>query len=157
MSLYDYRPDKVNISIGIPNDIESFVTMRDWISMVPSKSGKRFGLSRDILGNAFLEYNSDTSRVFTLSLLQTSDDVIKLEGLFFLQTIGIVGLPLFIVDISGGDLTDLQIEDKTLNSLREKTGYSEAVILDEPERPKNLVAVTLEFQIAVTYGQTIYL
>ena len=92
MSLFDYQPGKIQIALGVPGlDLTEFgypgatayVEMTDWVNLEPNKPGQRFTMTRDILGNSFLEYNSDTSRVFTLSLFQTSDQIEQLRILFF--------------------------------------------------------------------------
>ena len=166
MSLFTYQPDKIRISIGIPSldvtalgfpDIESYFAFKDWVSFTPSKANSRFKVVRGIHGESGLKHNGDTSRTFTLSLLQTSDEIVKMDGLFFLQTLGIVGWPLYINDTSAGQLTAEQLATVNINQAREKTAYSVAVILDEPERGHSLQGSTWDYQIAVTYGQTVYI
>lgn len=168
MSLYVYRPDQIKISIGLPNldlatllndpqleNFESSFTLADWIDFQPTKIS-RFSLTRGVLGEPFLEYNSDTSRTYNLTLLQTSNDVIKLRNLFFLQTFGIIGWPLFINDLSNQNLTTERLLGIDINAQRQKTINPVAIILDEEEGGFSLDGATRVFRIGVTYSQTVF-
>ena len=88
MSLFTYQPDQMQISFGIPDldlaglgfpNITAHITIKDWVSLTSQKGGSRFALTRGVLGEPFLEFNSDSSRVFNLSILQTSDNVVQLR------------------------------------------------------------------------------
>ncbi len=167
MSLFDYQPGKIQISYGVPGlDLTQFglagftayLEMTDWVNLSPQKSNSRFNLSRGILGESFLEYNSDSSRIFNLSLFQTSSNVEALRVLFFLQTLGIGGMPFVVSDISsGGNITDEFLTGLDLSTRRQKSIYAQGWILDEPSEGWALDAQTWDYQIAVTYGQTIYI
>ncbi len=166
MSLFTYQPDQMQISLGIPGldlaglgfpNIAAHVTVKDWVSLTSQKNSSRFAMSRGVLGEPFLEYSSDTSRIFSLSILQTSDDVVQLRDLFLIQTFGILGIPFSVSDLSGGSLTDEILTGLDLNTRRQKSAYAVAVILDEPSESWTLEGAAWVFQIAVTYGHTLYI
>ncbi len=166
MSLFDYQPGKIQISFGVPGldlsivglpGVSAHVTMKDWVSLQPTKNAQRFTLTRGILGEPFLDYNSDTSRTFTLSLYQTSDNIEQLRILLFLQTIGIAGFPFSVMDLSGKNVTSNFLAGLFLNEKRQKSIYAAGYILDEPSEGWGLNAATWDYKIAVTYGQTLYL
>jgi len=166
MSLFDYRPNDIQISFGVPGfdlsifgfpGVSAYLEMDDWVHLSPQKNSSRFTMSRGILGESFLEYNADTSRVFNLELFQTSDAVEKLRLLLLLQTMGITGFPFSVNDLSGGSIIEEFLTGLDLNVRRQKSIYAAGYILDEPREGWALQAQTWTFQIAVTYGQTIYI
>lgn len=154
--MYVYRPDKYTISIGIPafiiealnleNVIEPTVQIRDWVSVTSDKPVTRFSYRTGVFGEPFVEMNRNTSRIFSLSILQTSEDIRILRELFRLQTFGETGFPFSLFDDAiEGDF------------LKQKSAYSTAVILDEPQESWGLEGVAWVYRIQTIYGTTAYL
>ena len=166
MSLYTYEPGKIQINFGIPNidlallglppSLATYVTIKDWVSLTSNKPGQKFLMRRGVWGETFLEYKSDSSRVFNLSILQTSDQVILLRGILELQEFGLVGVPFSIIDTSTSTIPDGLIPHIDVNNLRQRSGYPVGVIQDDPAESWTLDGAAWNYQIAVAYGQTIY-
>lgn len=153
--MYVYRPDRYTISIGIPaavldalnlSFLSPTVEIRDWVSITSSKPVTRFNFRNGIFGEPFVQMNRNTSRVFNFNILQTSEDVRILRELFRIQTFGEVGFPFSLFDDAvEGDF------------LKQKSLYSTAIILDEPQESFALEAATWVYQIQTIYGTTAYL
>ncbi len=165
MSLFVYEPGKMQIGFGIPNidlsalglpEVPTFVSMKDWVSLTSQKSAASFSMRRGVWGETILDYVSDTSRIFSLSILQTSDNVIALRGLLLLQKFGIVGMPFSITDTSGPGDSNGILPNLVVNDLRQKSVYPVGVIMDEPNETWTLDGAAWVFQIAVAYGKTAY-
>jgi hypothetical protein len=167
MSLYTYEPGKIQINFGIPNidlaaiglptSLATYVTIKDWVSLTSNKPNQKFSMRRGVWGESFLEYKADSSRVFNLSILQTSDQVVLLRGILELQEYGLVGVPFSIVDTSSLNIPDGLLPNVDINNLRQKSGYPVGVIRDEPIESWALDGAVWNYQIVVAYGQTIYL
>jgi hypothetical protein len=165
MSLHTYEPGKIQINFGIPNidlpsfglpNIPTFLSLKDWVSLTSQKPSKKFSMRRGVWGETFIDYKQDSSRVFNLSILQTSDEVILLRGILELQEFGLVGVPFSIIDKSGIEKTE-GLPAIDINNLRQKSGYPVGVIDDEPTESWGLDGAAWDYKIMVAYGQTIYL
>jgi hypothetical protein len=152
-----YRPDKYTVSIGVPATIAEaigiplatpYIEIRDWVSITSAKSIVRFQYRQGVFGEPFVEMNRSTARVFSFSILQSSEDIRLLRELFRLQTFGEVGFPFSVFD----DAIDSNSE-----LLRQKSLYPVAVILDEPTESWALQGATWVYQMQLVAGETTYI
>lgn len=151
-----YTPDEYLFSIGIPLPtldllgvkLPTQIEIRNWISITSNKSVARFQYSTGIFGEPFVEMNRNSSRVFSLSILQSSPDIIALRALFRAQTFGEIGFPFSILD--GGLTSDL-------TDIKQKSLYPVAFIVDEPQESWSLSGATWVYQLQVTSGGTVYI
>ena len=151
-----YKPDEYTISIGIPLPVIAIlgvefptqIEIKDWLSISSNKPVARFQYSQGIFGEPFVEMNRNSSRVFSLNILQSSPDIINLRALFRAQTFGEIGFPFSI--LQGGLTVDLT--DKKQKSL-----YPVAYIVDEPQESWSLSGATWVYQLQVTSGGTLYI
>lgn len=152
-----YRPDQYTISIGVPATIAEaigipiltpYVEIKDWVSITSAKSIARFQYRQGVFGEPFIEMNRSTARVFSLTILQSSDDIRLLRELFRLQTFGEVGFPFSIFDDAADSNSEL---------LRQKSLYPVAFILDEPAESWALEGATWVYQMQLVAGDTIYI
>ena len=153
--MYTFTPERYDIFIGLPslpldqlgiNISLPEVEIEDWVSISVTKPIKRFNFSKGVNNEPFIEYIGDTSRTFSLSILQTSTQIEQIRNLIFLQEIGIIGLPFSIID-NGVDTNS--------NAQRQKSIY-QVVIEDEPEESFSLDGATWVFNFFAIYGRTTY-
>ncbi|MBU2645886.1 hypothetical protein KKI24_14350 [bacterium] len=147
--MFTYKPDQYTCGIGLPGT-EFYVEIKNWISIRSKQTGAgpMFQLTKGILGEAFLDMSTDSSRIYDLSILQTSPSVEQLRNLFLAQRIGVVGFPFSIIDNS--------YDSNFLDSKHQKTFYPVAWIVDEPDEPIELKGTAWVFQIQCVSGLTAY-
>ena len=157
MSTYVYTPKDIEISIGVPTPginlpggllIPTNISIKDWVALSVAKPNQRFKYSRGVLGEPFVEMTQDGSRIFTLSILQTSDNIEQLDNLFKLQLIGILGFPFFIRDIG---------TDSNSSAKRYKGFSAVSWIIDEPAESYTLQGGTWNYQIQTVNFKKAYL
>ncbi len=141
-----YDPSKYNIGIGIPGT-PAYAEIKDWTNFVQSKPRQRFNMRRGIWGETFLGVNGDSSRTFSVTILQSSKDVQNLHNIFLAQLIGIVGAPFSMIDNG---------KDTTVPQGRQKSFYPVGVILDERQENFGLQGAGWIYQIGVAAGGTVY-
>lgn len=141
-----YDPSKYSIGLGIPGT-PIYTEITDWLSLVPNKTRQRFNMRRGIWGETFLGVNSDSSRTFSFTILQSSKDIEALNTAFQAQLIGLVGVPFSIIDNG---------QDTTVPQNRQKSFYPVGVILDEKQENFGLRGTGWVYQIGVASGGTIY-
>ena len=119
-----YSPADFQIGFGIPGT-PAYAVISDWTSLVEAPQAQMFTGSKGILGEPFLEMSTDSSKRFTLTLLQSSKDVEDMHNIFLAQRIGFLGLPFSIIDNG----TDSNVDQGRL-----KSGYPVGVIENEAPR-----------------------
>lgn len=154
-----YRPDQHTLSIGVPASlvealgleeiIPAFIEIKNWVSISSNKTIQRFSYTSGIFGEPFVEMTRNTSRTFTFSILQASDEIRILRELFRLQTFGVVGFPFSLFDDS--------FDSNEPDQLRQKSIYPVAFIVDEPSEGWALEGSTWEYTLQLVSGGTIYI
>ena len=153
-----YRPDEYTVSLGIPKTfvealgldeiLPAFIEVRDWVSITSNKPVQRFQHLKGIFGEPFVEMTRNTSRVFTFSILQSSDQIRLFRELLRIQTFGFVGFIFSVFDNA--------LDSNNVDKLRQRSVYPVAFIVDEPTEGWTLQGSTWDYQIQLVAGTTIY-
>jgi hypothetical protein len=141
-----YNPSDLDIGIGIPGT-PLYVELRDWVSLVADRPNARFTLSKGIWNEPFVDMSGDSSRTFTLTILQSSIDIQNLHNLFLAQLTGLVGVPFSIIDNG---------KDSSITQLRQKSIYPVGIILDERQESFGLEATAWVYRIGMPSGTTLF-
>jgi len=145
--MFVYKPDDISIWIGIPG--VAGVEIRDWLRVTPSQPVPRFTITKGVLGEKGLRMSTDSSRTFTVTILQTSPDIEFLHNLYLAQLTGFLGFPFSIID-NGKD-------SGASTQRRQKSLYPVSVILNEREESFELEGAAWNYRIGVASGGTLYL
>lgn len=141
-----YKPDQFNFMFGVPGT-PLLLTLTDWVSVTSEPGAVEFEITKGVNGEPFLEASTDSSRTFSLSILQKSNNIEDLHNIYLAQKIGIVGFPFSIIDNS---------IDSNINQGSQKTLYPVGVLMGRPAESFGLQAKAWIYKIKSPLGQTIY-
>lgn len=148
-----YEAVRYNITLGLPNvelpfpgsPILPFVEINDWVSLREENVPQSFNYERGIQGESNLEMNSNTQTVYSLSILQTSPDIAKLNDILIVQKIGFVGYPFVIFDTNERDIR------------KQRSIYPSSAILGQTSQNLQGIGDVWTYRIGHAGGGTVYL